>query len=90
MRSRVAVVADGDNRTLEGIKVVFQNVERREVKVVRRFVENQHVRGSHQDTQKVQPPLFAAGQAGHLSDTICDGNRNVSAICDADKSPSGV
>ena len=56
---------DDDHGALKALEIVFQDLERRDIQVVGRLVEQQHVRRGHQHARQIQPPLFAARQALH-------------------------
>ena len=51
-----------DNRAAEILKIVLENGQRGNVKVIGRLVKKQDIRGSHEDLQKVEPLSFAAGE----------------------------
>src|SRR5262245_56304407 len=60
----VAVVADDNQAAGESVQVIFERGERRDVQVVRDFVEQQQVRRAHQDSEQIESASFAARQRG--------------------------
>ena len=62
---KITVMAHDDHRTLEGVQVVLQNVQRFDIKIVGRLIQNEHIRCGHQDAQQVEPALLSAGQTGN-------------------------
>ena len=61
----VAVVADDDERAGPAVEQVLERGQRVDVEVVRRLVEQQHVRLVHQQAHQLQPPALAAGEVAH-------------------------
>ena len=55
-------MGDRHHRTGEGVQVVLQNGEGLDVQVVGGLVQQQHIGGSGQHRQQIEPPLLAAGQ----------------------------
>lgn len=44
---------DGDDGAGEALQIVLQNGKRRNVQIIRRFVEQQHVGRCHKDRQQI-------------------------------------
>jgi len=63
----VAVMRNDYHRALERGQVIFQNFQRRDIQIVGRFIQQQHVWRSHQQTGQIEPPLFAAREPLHRS-----------------------
>ena len=55
-----------DHDSREVVQIVLQDLQRLDVQIVGRLVQDQHIRRSHEDAQQVQPALLAARQLGHL------------------------
>ena len=55
----------GDNRTGKAVEIILQNRKRRDIQIIRRFVQKQYVRCRHQHTQQIQTAFFAAAELGH-------------------------
>ena len=49
-----------DNDPREPVKVVFQHLQCRNIQIIRRLVQHQHVRRFHQNTQQIQPSFLSA------------------------------
>ena len=58
-------MGNGDNRTGEAVEIILQNRKRRNIQVICRFVQKQHVRCRHQHTQQIQAAFFTATELGH-------------------------
>ena len=56
------IVGDDEQAALERTKVFFQHVERENIEVVGRFVEDEEVGISHQDGEQVQATPFAPAE----------------------------
>ena len=54
-----------DQATLERFQIIFQHVQRHDVEIVRRLVENQEVGVAHEDGQQVKSPAFAPAKFCH-------------------------
>ena len=55
-----------EDDALEGVEVAFEDGQRRDVHVVRRFVQEEDVGLVHEQAQQVQAPPFAAAQLGDV------------------------
>ncbi len=62
----VAVVADDHERARPAVEQVLERGERVRVEVVRRLVEQQHVRLAHQEAHQLQATALAAREVAHL------------------------
>ena len=51
-----------DDDSLKAVKIVFQDHQRLDIKVIRRLVQDQDIRCTHEDLQKVKTSSLAAGQ----------------------------
>ena len=58
-------MGNGDNRTGKAVEVILQNRKRRDIQIIRRFVQKQYVRCRHQHTQQIQAAFFTATELGH-------------------------
>ena len=54
-----------DNRTGEAVQIILQNRKCRDIQVICRFVQKQHVRCRHQHTQQIQAAFFTTTELGH-------------------------
>ena len=59
---QVAVVRDDDERAGPAVEEVLERRERLDVEVVRRLVEEQHVRLVHEQPGQLQPAALTAGE----------------------------
>ena len=62
----MSVVRYDYQRAFELLKVFLQHIQRHDVEVVGRLVQDEQVRVLHQNRHQVEPSPFAAGQFGHL------------------------
>ena len=58
----VAVVGDDDQRARPAVQVVLDHVQRVDVEIVGRLVEQQHVRFVEEQTQELEPAALTARQ----------------------------
>ena len=58
----IPVMGYRDDDSLEAVKIVFQDHQRLNIKVIRRLVQDQDIRCTHEDLQKVKASSLAAGQ----------------------------
>ena len=63
----MSVVGHDDERALEFEQVLLEYVQRHDVQVVSRLVENEQVRVLHQYGKQVEPSFFAARELADLS-----------------------
>jgi len=56
------VVGDDEQAALKGTEILLQHVERENVQVVCRLVEDEEIGVAHQDGQQVEPPAFAPAE----------------------------
>ena len=61
----VAVVGDDDKGAFELQKILFQNVQRDDVKVIGGLVQDKEIGPAHEHRQEVKPPPFASGEPLH-------------------------
>ena len=62
----VAVVRDDDHAAFEATQIFFEDVQRGDVEVVRRLVEHQKVRVTHQDGAEIQSSFLASAEFIHI------------------------
>ena len=77
---KIAVMRDGDDRTLKGGKVLFQPLDGVQIEVVRRLVEQQNVRILQNEAAEVHARLFAAREC--VEQALAHLRRNGQAVCD--------
>ena len=61
----IPVVGDDDERAAVTLQIAFQPFERTDVQVVRRLIQQQHVRLLQQQRSHSEPRAFAAGEGAH-------------------------
>ena len=59
---KITVVRDDQKTPLEGREIILQHVQRHDVQIVRRLVEDQEVGVAHEYGQQIEPPPLAAAQ----------------------------
>ena len=59
---KIPVMGYRDDDPLKAVKIVFQDHQRLDIKVIRRLVQNQDIRCAHEDFQKIKASSLAAGQ----------------------------
>src|SRR5438309_2197758 len=62
----IAVVANRDDRPLVGVERCFQSFTGRNVKVVRRFVEQQHIDARVDQLRQREPSFLSTGKIAHM------------------------
>ena len=58
----MAVMRHDDERPLVFQQILLQHIQRHDIQIVRRLVQDEQVGVFHQDGQQVEPPFFAAGK----------------------------
>ena len=58
----VPVVGDDDDDAGEVVEIVLEHLESLDIEIVRRLIEDQDIRGAHQDLEKAEPALLPAGE----------------------------
>ena len=57
---KIPVMRNRDNDPREPVKVVFQHLQGRDIQIICRLVQHEHIRRFHQNTQQIQPSLLSA------------------------------
>ena len=60
---KVAVVADGDDRSWKMLEIILEHLQRADVEVVGRLVEEEDVVLLHEDREQIETAAFSAGEA---------------------------
>jgi hypothetical protein len=61
----ISIVSYENKRTPKLHKGILQNFERRNIQVIRRFVEQEHIRRLKHQLRDEHPRALAAGQSAH-------------------------
>ena len=57
---------DHDDDAKETVEVILENLQRLDVEIVRRLIEQQHIGLAHQNQKQLEPPPFPAGEISDL------------------------
>lgn len=70
MLEETTVVSDEEQRALPGLEGLFQLVDCREVKVIRRLVEHEAVDAAGHQERQLRPRTLTRGERGCLTEDV--------------------
>ena len=50
------------DNSVKVIQIILQNSQCLDIQIIRRLIQDQHIRRTHQHTHQIQSPLFSSGK----------------------------